>query len=98
MTMVRYKANEVPKVSQKELDAIKSIKDEDIDLSDIPELGEDFWKNAKRGGQHDELYRPKKQQITVKIDADVLAWLKSDGKGYQTRLNAILRGAMLEKL
>jgi uncharacterized protein (DUF4415 family) len=40
-------------------------------------------------------YRPNKKQITAKVDADVLAWLKSEGKGYQTRINAILRREML---
>lgn len=43
-----------------------------------------------------ELYRPQKRQVTVRIDADVLEWLKSSGKGYQTRLNEILRHEMLE--
>jgi uncharacterized protein (DUF4415 family) len=40
-------------------------------------------------------YRPVKKQITARVDADVLAWLKSQGKGYQSRMNAILRDAML---
>jgi uncharacterized protein (DUF4415 family) len=43
------------------------------------------------------LYRPIKRQITARVDADVLAWLKSQGKGYQSRLNAILRREMLEQ-
>lgn len=42
-----------------------------------------------------EHFRPVKQQITARVDADVLAWLKSQGKGYQSRMNAILRDAML---
>nr|WP_082005733.1 BrnA antitoxin family protein [Halocynthiibacter namhaensis] len=45
----------------------------------------------QRGG----IYRPVKKQITARLDADVLAWLKSQGKGYQSRMNAILRDAML---
>ena len=40
-------------------------------------------------------YRPVKKQITARVDADVLAWLKSQGKGYQSRMNAILRREML---
>jgi len=49
------------------------------------------------GGVRGKFYRPIKRQLTVRIDADVLAWLRSYGKGYQSRLNAILRSAMLGK-
>lgn len=68
------------------------ISDEDIDFSDIPPLTESFWKNAQA---FNALYQPKKQQITLRIDANILAWLKSSGKGYQTKINRILRHAML---
>src|SRR3546814_7818252 len=54
-------------------------------------LTEDFWKTAERG----RFYKPIKQQVTARLDADVLAWLKSQGKGYQARMNAILRREML---
>ena len=60
----------------------------------IPELGEAFWKNDVRG----RFYKPTKTATTVRVDADVLAWLKGQGKGYQTRMNAILRRAMLADL
>ena len=62
-----------------------------IDTSDIPPLSADFFKRAIRN----PYYRPIKQSTTVRVDADVLAWLRSKGAGYQTRLNAILRNAML---
>jgi uncharacterized protein (DUF4415 family) len=63
-----------------------------IDTSDIPELtAEDF----ARALRFHEVYRPRKQQITSRIDADVLLWLKSKGQGYQSRLNAIFRKAMI---
>ena len=55
-------------------------------------ITEETWKNAKP--VVGRFYRPIKQQVTVRIDADVLAWLKSGGKGYQTRLNDVLRQAM----
>jgi uncharacterized protein (DUF4415 family) len=55
-------------------------------------LEDAFWKDAIRN----PLYKPTKQATTVRIDADVLLWLKSSGKGYQTRINAILREAMLQ--
>lgn len=59
-----------------------------VDLSDAPEIVD--WQVAERG----RFWRPVKQSTTVRIDADVLAWLKSKGRGYQTRLNAVLREAM----
>lgn len=73
-----------------ELKALAARDDDDIDFSDIP-AGID-WTNARRG----VFYRPVKQSTTVRIDADVLHWLKQKGRGYQTRLNAILRDAMLK--
>lgn len=65
--------------------------DSEIDTTEIPEMTDAQWKTAKRG----ELYRPLKRQITARVDADVLDWLKSQGKGYQSRINAILRREML---
>ncbi|TWG83908.1 BrnA antitoxin of type II toxin-antitoxin system [Cupriavidus gilardii J11] len=61
-----------------------------IDVSDIPPASAQDWQGAERG----RFYRPIKKPVTVRIDADVLDWLKSDGEGYQTRLNAIPRHAM----
>ena len=66
--------------------------DSEIDTSDIPEWTDEMWKTAVRG----RFYRPVKQQLTVRLDSDVLAWLKGQGKGYQTRLNDILRKAMMQ--
>jgi uncharacterized protein (DUF4415 family) len=63
----------------------------EIDLTDAPEVSGDQWKHARRG----EFYRPIKRQITARVDADVLEWLKGQGKGYQSRINAILRREML---
>ncbi len=77
-----------------ELAALAAMPDEAIDYSDIPPLTEDFWKNAVRG----RFYRPTKTATTVRIDSDVLAWLRAQGKGYQTRINAILRREMLASL
>ncbi|EQD33161.1 hypothetical protein B2A_13304, partial [mine drainage metagenome] len=74
-----------------ELAALAARPDGEIDYSDIPPLTEDFWKNAVRG----RFYRPVKQQLTVRVDMDVLEWLKRQGKGYQSRINAILRREML---
>jgi uncharacterized protein (DUF4415 family) len=68
--------------------------DSEIDFSDIPPLTEDVWKNAVRV----KYYKPTKTSTTVRIDSDVLAWLRAQGKGYQSRINAILRRKMLESL
>lgn len=68
--------------------------DSEIDFSEIPPLKESFWENAVRN----PFYRPVKQQLTVRLDADVVAWLRRQGKGYQTRLNQVLRRAMIEDI
>ena len=74
-----------------ELKALRAMPDSEIDYSDIPPLQEDFWKEAVRN----PFYRPTKTSTTVRIDSDVLHWLRSHGKGYQSRINAILRREML---
>jgi uncharacterized protein (DUF4415 family) len=67
------------------------LPDDQIDTSDIPELPLGAWKNAIRG----RFYRPVKLAVSMRLDADVIAWLKRRGKGYQTRVNSILRQTML---
>jgi uncharacterized protein (DUF4415 family) len=80
---------------KKRLAEIAARPDSEIDYSDIPPLGEGFWKNAIPN----LFYRPVKQQITLRIDADILAWLRAQApEGYQSRLNAVLRKAMLQEL
>ncbi len=76
------------KPQAKQIRALKRMKDEDIDFSDIPELRSDEKFIVGK------FYRPIKKSLTIRIDADVLAWLKSQGSGYQTRINAYLREAM----
>ena len=68
--------------------------DSKIDFSDIPPLDADFFRRAVCN----PFFRPIKTSTTVRVDADVLAWLKSQGRGYQTRINGILREAMLKQL
>jgi uncharacterized protein (DUF4415 family) len=76
---------------RKELAALAALPDSQIDTSDIPELPRSAWKDAVRG----RFYRPVKQAVSMRLDADVVAWLKKSGKGYQTRANHILRQRML---
>jgi uncharacterized protein (DUF4415 family) len=91
--IVSYTLKTLPPMTEERLAKLRALAarpDSEIDFSDIPELTEE-WKNAERG----HFYRPVKRQITARVDADVLAWLKSQGKGYQSRINAILRREML---
>jgi uncharacterized protein (DUF4415 family) len=75
-------------ISKKRLAEIEAMPDQDIDTSDIPEVDEDFFATAK-------LIMPtttKKVPVSMRVDDDVLAWFKSQGeRGYQTRMNAVLR-------
>jgi uncharacterized protein (DUF4415 family) len=76
---------------KRELATLALLHDDQIDTSDIPELPSGAWNDAVRG----RFYRPVKQPISMRLDADVVAWLKKRGKGYQTRVNSILRQTML---
>ncbi len=71
-----------------DLARIDRMKDDEIDYSDIPPLDKSFFTRAA------EAWPPTKQQLTIRLDADVLKWLKAHGRGYQTRINRILRAAM----
>jgi uncharacterized protein (DUF4415 family) len=73
------------------LKALAARPDSEIDYSDIPPVSAEQWKHARPA----QFYRPVKRQITARVDADVLEWLKAQGKGYQSRINAILRREML---
>lgn len=72
----------------KELAALARMPDDKIDLTDAPEVRE--WRGAVVG----KFYRPIKKPVTIRVDADVLAWLKRQGSGYQTRINKLLPEAM----
>ncbi len=76
------------KEQNQDIAAIAAMKDEDIDFSDIP-LTLD-WSKAEIG----KFYRPPKKPVTLRLDEDVIEWLKGYGKGYQTRANLLLRHAM----
>lgn len=79
--------------AKKRIEALANLSDSEVDTSDIPE-----WTKADfaRAVPFHSLYKPRKEQITARIDADVLAWLKSFGKGYQTLMNELLRKEMME--
>ncbi len=82
-----------------ELEQLAAMPDDTIDTSDAPELstedlGDSMRLNGRPLGDVMDMYRARKTVITARIDRDVLEWLKSQGHGYQTRINAILRDAM----
>ena len=80
--------NRIHNEQKAEIESLAALSDENIDTSDIPEILD--WSGARRGA----LYRPVKQQITLRLDADVVAWFRANtpnGKGYQTEINRVLR-------
>jgi uncharacterized protein (DUF4415 family) len=94
--MVRFTLDHAnpPKLSPARKTVLKALAarpDSEIDFSDIPPLTEKFWQNAVRN----PFYKPTKTSTTVRIDSDVLHWLRQQGRGYQSRINAILRREML---
>jgi uncharacterized protein (DUF4415 family) len=82
----------ISKVSKTDWNRINALHDEDIDLSDIPEVTPEMFAAAVvRRGLGAE---PRKEQVTLRVDADVLKWFRSLGRGYQTQINALLRAYM----
>ncbi len=71
-----------------EIEALRKMPDTGINTSDMPEISD--WSHAERA----RFYRPTKQPIQIRIDADVIAWFKTKGKGYQTKMNKALREYM----
>ena len=86
-----YKTLPGAPLTEEHLEQLKALEGHPIDLSDIPETPTGFWKGAVRG----RLYRPAKKAISLRLDADIIEWLKKDGQGYQTRVNLVLRERML---
>ena len=83
-----WKGRNIMSTSRERQKQIKKIKDQDIDYSDIPELNEEWFKKAR-------IVMPKKKKaISLRLDQDIFEWFKSQGKGYQTKINAILRAYM----
>ena len=79
---------------KREIQALIAMPEEKIDTSEIPELPPGAWKKAVR----DKWYRPVKQAVSIRLDADVLAWLRAKGDGYQSKVNGPRRKRMLEAI
>jgi uncharacterized protein (DUF4415 family) len=94
---VVYRRDPGDPLTERQIQQLKELAnrpDHEIDTSDIPELSEEAWKTAVRG----RFYRPVKKAVSLRLDADVIAWLKKDGEGYQTRANRMLRELMLKDM
>lgn len=73
-------------LTKERIEQLKTLAEQPVDTLDIPELTkDDFFK----------IYRPIKKPLSIRLDSDIIAWLKSYGKGYQSRINSILRNAMI---
>ena len=77
------------KEQKRDIRAIAAKRDRDIDFSDAPPVL--HWSGAEIG----KFYRPAKKPVTMRLDSDIIDWLKADGRGYQTKANWLLRHAML---
>ena len=77
------------KTQKEDIKKLRAKPDEDIDFSDAPPVLD--WSKAEIG----KFYRPQKKPVTIRLDADVVDWLKSAGRGYQTKANWLLRSAMI---
>jgi uncharacterized protein (DUF4415 family) len=78
----------------RELAKLAALPDDQIDTIDIPEIPEASWQHARRA----EFFRPVKQPVTIRLDADVIDWFKTKAPegGYQTEINRVLRGHMVD--
>jgi uncharacterized protein (DUF4415 family) len=101
--MARYTLDTLPPLTDAQRANLKALSarpasepENRIDTSDIPVLTDAEWTKTERVRGH--LYRLVKQIVTARLDGDVLEWLKSHGRGYQSRMNAILRREMLSSL
>jgi len=92
MITVRYTLERVPPVNKKDLDRVDAINDDAFDYSEIPEIIDLF---GFRPHPNRKLDKPKKVAVICNLDPDIVAWLKQSGKSYHTRVNSILRKAMV---
>ena len=91
MNMVRFKRSEIPAMSKEREAELQALSESVSDVMVVDAL-DDFWAKATPN----PFYKAKKVHASIRIDADVIAWLKSQGKGYQSKINSILRAEMLK--
>jgi len=81
----------IPKITsemRRELEALDRLPDDQIDFSDVPRMTEEDWKRPHYVGLH---FYPGKRSVTIRLDKDVVKWFKAKGKGWQTKMNWVLR-------
>ncbi|MHB8652518.1 MAG: BrnA antitoxin family protein [Terriglobia bacterium] len=90
------KKSSISRKSRTDWKRVAALKDRELDFSDTPELTPEMFARAvvRRGLKP----LPRKRQLTIRVDSDVLEWYKKQGQGYQTRINALLRAYMHERL
>jgi uncharacterized protein (DUF4415 family) len=82
------KASKLTAEQKRRLKALDDLPDDKIDFSDIPEMTEEDWKRPHWIGLH---YYPGKKSVTIRLDTDIVKWFKAQGKGWQTKMNWVLR-------
>ncbi|MDQ5845524.1 MAG: BrnA antitoxin family protein [Acidobacteriota bacterium] len=92
--MKKASTSKKSKIGETDLRRIDAMKDEDIDFSDIPEITPEMFARGVLRRNFKPI--PRKKQLTLRIDTDVVDWYKKQGRGYQTRINSLLRAYMKE--
>jgi len=77
------------KLSKTNYDKLDNLSDNDINYSDIPETDEEFWNDAE------VVFPSNKTHLSIRLDDDIISWFKQFGRGYQTKINAVLRSYIL---
>lgn len=85
MTTTKKTLADIEPLNDKRMQKLNALSEKDVDTSDIPELDEEFWNNAT-------VRLPvNKEALSLRVDQDVVDWFRSQGRGYQTKMNAVLR-------
>lgn len=90
----RKSKTEVDYTDHTDYERLHKMKDEDIDFSDNPEMTPEMF--ARGVVRRNFKVIPRKKQLTLRVDSDVVDWYKNQGPGYQTRINSLLRAYMKE--
>lgn len=95
-TSRKSKTDSIDRTDHTDYERLAAMKDEDIDFSENPEATPEMFARAVL--RRNFVVIPRKKQLTLRIDSDVVEWYKKQGRGYQTKINALLRAYMQEHL
>lgn len=93
-TSRKSKTDPIDNTDHTNYERLHAMKDEDIDFSDNPEMTPEMFASAVVRRNFKPI--PRKKQLTLRIDSDVVEWYQKQGPGYQTRINSLLRAYMKE--